>query len=120
MRLYIVNVTELISVAQKHYRILDFVPVELKFAINVMGASSTAKKILIKTINGVEDFSYAVLFEKAIHTALSPGPGLRVMNTSSAQNVLRVVNELASQGPKYLRLMEFVRTQITQTMTDAV
>ncbi|KAH4043923.1 hypothetical protein HBH98_117350 [Parastagonospora nodorum] len=106
MRLYIVNATELIPVAQKHYRILDFVPVELKVAINVMGASPTAKKILIKNINGVEDFSYAVLFDKAIHTALSPGPGLRAMNTNSAQNVLRVVNELASQGPKYLKLME--------------
>jgi len=78
------------------------------------------KKKLIKNINGVEDFSYAILFDKAIHPVLSPGQGLRVMNANSAQSVSRVVHELASQTPKYLKLMEFIRTQITQTTTDAV
>jgi hypothetical protein len=120
MRLYIINATELIPIAQKYYRILDFAPMEAKVAINVMGASPAGKKILVKNINGVEDYSYPILFDKAIHPSVSPGPGLHAMNAKSVQNVSRIVTQLATQAPKKLKLMEFVRKNITEATTDAV
>jgi hypothetical protein len=120
MRLYIINATELIPIAQKYYRILDFAPMEAKVAINVMGASPAGKKILVKNVNGVEDYSYPILFDKAIHPSVSPGPGLHAMNAKSVQNVTRIVTQLATQTPKKLKLMEFVRKNITEATTDAV
>jgi hypothetical protein len=120
MRLYIINATELIPIAQKYYRILDFAPMEAKVAINVMGASPAGKKVLIKNINGVEDYSYPILFDKAIHPSVSPGPALHAMNAKSVQNVSRIVTQLATQAPKKLKLMEFVRKHITEATTDAV
>lgn len=120
MRLYIINATELIPAAQKHYRILDFAPMEAKVAINVMGASPAGKKILVKTVNGVEDYSYPILFDKAIHPAVSPGPGLHAMNVRSIQNVSSVVNRLVSQTPGSLMLMDFIRKEITEVTTEAV
>jgi hypothetical protein len=120
MRLYIINATELIPIAQKYYRILDFAPMEAKVAINVMGASPAGKKILVKNVNGVEDYSYPILFDKAIHPSVSPGPGLHAMNAKSVQNVTRIVTQLATQTPKKLNLMEFARKNITEATTDAV
>ncbi|KAH7081885.1 cytochrome P450 [Paraphoma chrysanthemicola] len=112
MRLYIINATELIPLAQKHYRILDFAPVEAKVAINVMGASPAGKKILVKNVNGIEDFSYAILFDKAIHPAVSPGPGLHDMNRKSVENVLRLVDILAQQAPRKLKLFQTFESEI--------
>lgn len=63
---------------------------------NVMGASPTGKKILFRDTNGVEDFGYTTLFEKAIHPAVSPGAGLHVMNRQAVENVLRFLEKLAS------------------------
>ncbi|KAF2789461.1 cytochrome P450 [Melanomma pulvis-pyrius CBS 109.77] len=70
---------------QRHYRILDFAPIKAKIAINVMGA------------NGVEDFSYVILFDKAIHSAVAPGPKLDAMNRLSVQKVAEVLDILASK-----------------------
>jgi len=120
MRLYIINSTDLIPAVQKYYRILDFAPMEAKVAITVMGASPAGKKVLIKKVDGVEDFSYAILFDKAIHSAVSPGPGLDAMNRKSVQNVSDVLDELASETPRTIRLFEWVKEQITLATTDAV
>lgn len=120
MRLYIINATELIPIAQKHYRILDFAPIEAKVALNVMGASPAGGKVLVKNVNGVEDSSYAVLFDRAIHPTVSPGPGLHAMNVKSAQNVSRIVTELATQAPKQVKLMGFIRKHITEATTEAL
>lgn len=120
MRLYIINATELIPVAQKHYRILDFAPVEAKVAVNVMGASSAGKKILVRNVNGVKDYSYAILFDKAIHPAVSPGPGLHAMNAKSVRGVMRIVDQLATQTPRSLMLMDFMRKEIAEVTTEAV
>jgi hypothetical protein len=42
------------------------------------------------------------------------------MNAKSVQNVSRIVTQLATQAPKKLKLMEFVRKNITEATTDAV
>ncbi|KAF1961948.1 cytochrome P450 [Byssothecium circinans] len=106
MRLYVINSTELIPTVQRYYRILDFAPMEAKVAINVMGASPAGKKVLVKNIDGVEDFSYAILFDKAIHSSASPGLGLDAMNRKSVQNVSNILDKLASQAPRTLKLFE--------------
>ncbi|CAO2657099.1 Nn.00g059020.m01.CDS01 [Neocucurbitaria sp. VM-36] len=120
MRLYIINSTELIPIAQRHYRILDFAPMEAKVGINVMGASPAGKKILVKDVNGVEDYSYAILFSKAIHPAVSPGSGLDAMNRKSVQNVASILAKLSSQAPRTIKLFEWVKKEITLATTDAV
>jgi hypothetical protein len=120
MRLYIINSTELIPIAQRHYRILDFAPMEAKVAINVMGASPDGKKVLVKNVDGVEDFSYAILFDKAIHPAVTPGPKLDAMNRLSVQKVAEALDTLASQAPTTLRLFEWVKKEITFATTEAV
>jgi hypothetical protein len=120
MRLYIINSTELIPIAQRHYRVLDFAPMEAKVAINVMGASPDGKKVLVKNVDGVEDFSYAILFDKAIHPAVTPGPKLDAMNRLSVQKMAEALDTLASQAPTTLRLFEWVKKEITFATTEAV
>jgi len=83
MRLYIINSTELIPIVQRHFRILDFAPLEAKAAMNVMGASPEGRKILVREVEGVGEFGYPILFDKAIHPAVTPGPKLDAMNKLS-------------------------------------
>jgi hypothetical protein len=119
-RIYVINAAELIPVAQKYYRILDFAPLEAKVAINVMGASDAGKKVLVKNIDGVEDFSYAILFSKAIHTAVSPGTQLDALNRDSIRQVSSVLDRLASCAPTTLKLFEWVKKEITLATTNSV
>jgi hypothetical protein len=93
---------------------------EAKVAINVMGASPEGKKVLVKTRDGVEDFSYAILFDKVIHPAVTPGPKLDAMNRLSVQKVSEALDMLASQAPTTLRLFEWVKKEITFATTEAV
>ena len=120
MRLYILNSTELIPVAQRQVRILDFAPVEAKVAINVMGAGPDGRKVLVRNQNGVEDFSYAIKFDKAIHPAVSPGSKLDGMNRVSIQKVSEAVESLAARTPQTLNLFEWVKKEITFATTEAV
>lgn len=120
MRLYIINSTELIPIAQRQVRILDFAPMEAKVAMNVMGASPDGRKVLVRNRDGVEDFSYAIMFDKAIHPAVTPGPKLDAMNRVSIQKVSEALEKLASQAPRTLRLFEWVKKEITFATTEAV
>jgi len=120
MRLYIINSTQLIPVAQRYPRILDFAPMEAKVAINVMGSGPEGKKVLVRNRDGVEDFSYAILFDKAIHPAVTPGAKLDAMNRVSVVKVSESVEMLASKAPRTLRLFEWVKEEITIATTEAV
>jgi hypothetical protein len=120
MRLYIINSTELIPVVQRHFRILDFAPMEAKVAINVMGAGPEGRKILVRDRNGVEDFSYAIEFDKAIHPAVTPGPLLDAMNRLSVQKVFEALERLSGQAPRSLKLFKWVKEEITLATTGAV
>jgi len=114
MRLYVINSTELIPVVQRHFRILDFAPLEAKSAINVMGASELGKEIVLKN-----DFAYPILFHKAIHPAVTPGPLLDSMNREVVQKVTETMETLASQAPRTLKLFEWVKTEIARATTEA-
>ncbi|KAF2009717.1 cytochrome P450 [Aaosphaeria arxii CBS 175.79] len=104
MRLYIINSTELIPAVQRQVRILDFAPLEAKAAMNVMGASPKAREILVKEVEGVGKFSYPILFDKAIHPTVTPGPKLDDINRLSVQKVAEIIETLASQAPRALKL----------------
>jgi hypothetical protein len=120
MRLYIINSTELIPAAQKQVRILDFAPMESKVAMNVMGSGPEGKEVLLRSKEGVGDYAYAILFDKAIHASVSPGPQLDAMNRSSVEIVARSVEELASRSPARLKLFEWVKKEITFATTESV
>jgi len=120
MRLYIINSTELIPIAQRQVRVLDFAPVEAMVGKTVMGASSEAKKILDRERDGVKDFSYAIMLDKAIHPAVSLGPQLDAMNRVSVQKVSEGIEKLAAQNRRTLRLFEWVKKEITYATTEAV
>lgn len=120
MRLYIINSTELIPMVQRHPRILDFAPLEAKAAMNVMGASPEGKEILIRKVDGVGEYSYPILFDKAIHPAVTPGTKLDAMNRLSVQMVTESVDALASQAPNTFKLFEWVKREITRATTEAV
>lgn len=91
-----------------------------RIGTNVIGPSPDAKKILIRDRDGVEDYSYEIQLGKAIHPAITPGPKLDAMSRLSVQKVFEVVETLALQAPKTLRLFEWVRKEITFTTTEAV
>lgn len=46
MRIYVINSTSLITLAQRQFKVLSFTPVESKAVINVTGASKRAAEIL--------------------------------------------------------------------------
>lgn len=91
--------------------------------MNVCGTSKTANDILSTNINGDEGFwGYSITFYKAIHAALSPGPGLDEMNRTMARRVTASIDQLFSQpnGGKVVKLFEFVKHEITLATTDSV
>jgi cytochrome P450 len=120
MRLYIINSTDLIPIAQKQARILDFAPVETKVAINVMGASPDGRKILVRKRDNIEDFSYAIEFDKAIHPAIAPGTKLDAMNRLAIHEVSTTLELLATRAPRTLKLFEWIKKEITLVTTKAV
>lgn len=120
MRVYVINSTDLIPIAQKQIRILDFAPMEAIVAINVMGSSPSGKKILVRNRDGIEDFSYAIKFDEAIHPAVTPGVKLDALNRLAAQKVAEVLETLATQAPRTLKLFEWVKKEITLAITQAV
>lgn len=120
MRLYIVNSTDLITVVQRQVRVLDFAPLEAKAAMNVMGASPEGRKILVREVEGVGKYSYPILFDKAIHPAVTPGPQLDAMNRLSVQKVKETLESLASQTPRTLKMYEWIKKEITLATTEAV
>jgi hypothetical protein len=106
MRIYIINSMELVQVAQKNHRVLDFVPLEAKVAINVMDPTPAGKKVIVKDTDRTKDLSYIILFSKAIHPTILPGAGLDAMNKRSVQNVVHILDKLESQAPRTLQLFE--------------
>jgi hypothetical protein len=83
--------------------------------MNVMGATSEARKILVR-----DGFRYPILFDKAIHPAVTPGPKLDALNAAVIAEVSKAIDALVDQAPKTLKLFEWVRKQITVTSTEAV
>ena len=43
---------------------MDFTPVEAKVAMNVMGASSEGRKVLVREKGGQKDYIYAIEYTK--------------------------------------------------------
>lgn len=118
-RLYVINSLPLISAVQRQFKALAFPPLEAKLAANICGVSKTANDILMTNVNGDEGhWGYSITFYKMMHTPLAPGPQLDAMNRVMAQKVTASIGAL--KGPKYVRLFEFIRQEITLATTDSV
>ena len=85
-----------------------------------MGATPAGQKILKMNRNGVGEHSYAIEFGKSIHPAVTPGAKLDAMNRLSVQKVSDILNTLASETPKTIKLFEWVRKNIASATSDAV
>lgn len=122
MRLYIINSTDLIPSAQRHYRILDFAPLQAKTAFNVMGATPAGRKVLVRNVDGKDDFTYPIMFSKSIHPAISPGAALDALNRTSVQQVMKVMERVVSlaQNGVSFNLFEWVREEITMATTRGI
>lgn len=120
MRLYIINSTELIPIVQRQVRVLDFAPLEAKVAMTVMGATPEGKEVLARYREGAGEFGYAILFGKAIHPSVTPGPQLDAMNRFSVLKLSEAMDALMAQAPRTLKLFEWVRKEITFATTEAV
>ncbi|KAI1487550.1 cytochrome P450 [Biscogniauxia mediterranea] len=116
-RLYVINSTALIPVAQRQFKTLAFGPIEARAAENVMGASKAAIAIMTKDL--VADHGYLSTFTKAIHPALSPGPGLDAMNHVSVQTIAAALEKMGTQT-RHVKMYEWIRHEIFMATTDGV
>ncbi|CZR51358.1 related to cytochrome P450 7A1 [Phialocephala subalpina] len=104
-RMYVVNSTALITTVQRQFITLAFPPIETRAAINVMGASEAGKAMLMKNLDPKErnwDKGYAASYAKAIHPAMSPGPGLDAMNRVAILKIAESLDTLRGQTPQII------------------
>ena len=85
-----------------------------------MGATPAGQKILKMNRNGVGEHSYAIEFDKSIHSSVTPGAKLDAMNRLSVQKVCKILDTLASEPPKTIKLFEWVRENIAWATSEAV
>lgn len=105
---------------ERHPRVFGFAPIKTRFAVNVTGVKSVGQRILRMNGNVVDAHSYFISHRKAIDSALSPGVHLDAMNRFSVQNVLELLNILASNTPTTIKLFQWVRRNLTWATTEAV
>ncbi|KAI0188147.1 cytochrome P450 [Xylaria flabelliformis] len=116
-RIYVINSTSLIPVAQRQFKTLAFGPIEVRAAENVMGASKATVSIMAADV--VDDKGYLMTFNHAIHPALSPGPELDAMNRVSVDTIANSLSTFAAQ-PTRVQLFKWVRHEIFMATTDGV
>ncbi|KAH9909836.1 cytochrome P450 oxidoreductase [Xylariomycetidae sp. FL2044] len=116
-RIYVINSTALIPVAQRQFKTVAFGPIEVRAAQNVMGASKQAVEIMSNSM--IADHGYLPSFAKAIHPALSPGAQLDAMNNVSVQTIAASLDKLQVQ-PTRVKLFEWIRHEIFMATTDGV
>lgn len=119
-RIYVINSINLIPAVERQVRVLDFAPIESRAAIYVMGATPAGQKILKMNRNGVGEHSYAIEFGKSIHPTVTSGAKLDSMNRLAIQKVSEILDTLAWETPKTMKLFEWVRKNIASTTSDAV
>jgi hypothetical protein len=103
--------------------ILAFPPIEVKAAINAMGASERAKAILMKDLDPKEgrwECAYAVSFSKAIHPVISLGASLDSMNRAAIHKSAKSLEALATESPKAVKLFDWIRHEISLATTESV
>ncbi|KAI0400028.1 cytochrome P450 [Xylaria palmicola] len=116
-RLYVINSTSLIPVAQRQFKTLAFGPIEVRAAENVMGASKKAVKIMSDDM--VADRGYLITFNQSIHPALSPGVELDSMNRVSVESINTSLNAISSSRTR-IQLFKWVRHEIFMATSDGV
>ncbi len=80
--------------------ILDFALIEVRAAVNVMGATPAGKEMLNMNRGGVDEYSYAIKFGKLIHPTITSGASLDAMDVVSIKNISVSLVDPASTAPK--------------------
>ncbi|OTA90007.1 hypothetical protein M434DRAFT_78621 [Hypoxylon sp. CO27-5] len=117
-RIYVINSTSLITSVQSQFRVLSFTAIEANLAANVFGISKATNEIIGRNVTS--DGSYLMSFPKYIHSALSAGPGLDVMNRRSIQVISESLDRWAKEGTTTIKLFEWVRHELLLASTDGV
>ncbi|KAI4198859.1 MAG: hypothetical protein LQ350_005008 [Teloschistes chrysophthalmus] len=122
-KIYIVNSVDLVASVQRLHRQLAFRPIEAKFASRLCASSKEANGILMANLGGEEgDRGHSDEVYKLMHPALAPGTGLDGLNNAAVQDIVEALDRLSPQdnGPKKIRLVRWLRHEITMATTNAV
>ncbi|KAH8892374.1 hypothetical protein GQ53DRAFT_823162 [Thozetella sp. PMI_491] len=117
-RMYVVNATSLITYVQWQFRIVNFAHIEVKAAVDIMGASKVAKQILSADMQS--DEGYIMSFAKAIHPATSLGLGLDAMSRAAIGSIASVLDMVSEGGTAVVSMFEWLRPELLLATTDAV
>jgi hypothetical protein len=117
----VVNSPSLISAVQKQRTILAFMPMVAKGSIKVSRFSKMATDIINTNTNGEDgDWGYVNTFHDAIHPSLAPGAKLDAMNRVMLGVVAELIDRVAEEPVKCIKLHEWVKHQIALATTDSV
>ncbi|KAI3393571.1 hypothetical protein diail_3920 [Diaporthe ilicicola] len=117
-RLYVVNSTALLPAVQRLYRTISFAAIEARAADTLMPLTKAANGVIQKGL--MEDESYTMSFERAIHPATAPGQSLDAMNRISVHSLASSLHKMQHGREKSVELFEWVRHEIVMATTDAV
>ncbi|OTA70016.1 cytochrome P450 [Hypoxylon sp. EC38] len=117
-RIYVINLTSLITSVQSQFQVLSFTAIEANLAANVFGISRATNEIIGSNVN--KDGSYLMSFPKYMHSALGAGPGLDAMNRRSIQVISESLYRWPKEGTTTIKLFEWVRHELLLASTDGV
>ncbi|AEO66368.1 uncharacterized protein THITE_35712 [Thermothielavioides terrestris NRRL 8126] len=115
-RTYVITSLSLVPALQRQIRILSFHPIELRAAERVMGLTRTGCEILGANMN--HDDSYLGSFVKALHPALSPGPGLDEINETSVQLLAASLGRRKTAAG--VDMFQWIRHEMFMATTNAI
>lgn len=115
-RTYVINSLSLVPALQRQIRVISFHPIEHRAAERVMGLTRSGCDILGANMN--HDDSYLGSFVKALHPALSPGPGLDEINQLSAQLLATSLGRRTTASQ--VDMFEWIRHEVLIATTNAI
>jgi len=118
MRIYVINASNLISAAQRQFRIIAFGPIEVKATVDIMGVSKVSQEIL--SADMVSDEGCIMSFSKAIHPVTAPGSALDEMNTKAVEIIAAKLDSQSIGGSTTIHIFEWIRDLTIIASTDAV
>ncbi|KAH8893928.1 cytochrome P450 oxidoreductase [Thozetella sp. PMI_491] len=118
MRLYVINGTSLVSMLQRHPKVISFAAIEAAAMTNLLGLSEETKCTLNKNPSG-ED-GHFVTFHSYFRPVMSPGPDLNSM----CQRLVRTLGnslDLSVQGGEsgFVNLFQWIQHKVILATTDA-
>ncbi|KAK7914120.1 cytochrome P450 [Apiospora marii] len=117
-RIYVVNSTKLIPIAQRHVATISFSPILVDMSARFMAVSKKTFEIISR--DPMDDHGFVTGMSRATHADLSPGSMLDALNDSSIRVLASSLAEIANRGPQRVRMKEWVDKEITMAATEAI